>query len=352
MATAGSLRGDDRGPRPDEDVRTGRRGPRSRLHGRAGPDHRLPRTERRREDDHAADAARPRRADERHRDDRWPPVPGDRRPDAVGRRGPRGDELPPGPTGPEPSEDGRHGGRHRPLAHRRRARHGRPDRGRQAQGRWLLARHAPAARAGDCAPRRPGRPHPRRAVERPRPTGHRVAARVPASPRRRRAARCSFRRTCWRRCPRPSTTSSSSRRASSGRKGPCRRSSARRSRRCGSAAQRSTGSSRSFARPASVPRQVAHDVVIVDAVGPEQLGPVLATNQVVVYELAQESQNLESIFLELTTSLGGTPQFRRRRPTAGRPTRRPPGPRRPTRRGRPHPRPAPPGPTARAATGR
>ncbi len=55
------------------------------------------------------------------------------------------------------------------------------------------------------------------------------------------------------------------------------------------------------------PRQVAQDVVIVDAVGPEQLGPVLATNQVVVYELAQESQNLESIFLELTTSLGGTP---------------------------------------------
>ncbi len=55
------------------------------------------------------------------------------------------------------------------------------------------------------------------------------------------------------------------------------------------------------------PRQVAPDVVVVDAIGPEQLGPVLATNQVVVYELAQESQNLESIFLELTTSLGGTP---------------------------------------------
>jgi ABC-2 type transport system ATP-binding protein len=52
------------------------------------------------------------------------------------------------------------------------------------------------------------------------------------------------------------------------------------------------------------PRQSAPDTVVVDGVGPEQLGPVLATNQIVLYELAQQSQNLESLFLELTTSLG------------------------------------------------
>jgi len=37
----------------------------------------------------------------------------------------------------------------------------------------------------------------------------------------------------------------------------------------------------------------------------EQLGPVLASNQVVVYELAQEGMNLEALFLQLTDSLGG-----------------------------------------------
>jgi ABC-2 type transport system ATP-binding protein len=55
-------------------------------------------------------------------------------------------------------------------------------------------------------------------------------------------------------------------------------------------------------------RQISADTVIVDAVAPEQLGPVLAAGQVVLYELVQQSQNLEHLFLELTTSLGTTGQ--------------------------------------------
>ena len=54
------------------------------------------------------------------------------------------------------------------------------------------------------------------------------------------------------------------------------------------------------------PRRVGVDEVIVDGTGPEQLGPILATNQVVIYGMAQESQNLESLFLELTTSVGSS----------------------------------------------
>ncbi len=55
-----------------------------------------------------------------------------------------------------------------------------------------------------------------------------------------------------------------------------------------------------------VPRPAAPGVVIVDGAAPEQLGPVLAANQLVIYELVQESQDLESLFLGLTTSLGAT----------------------------------------------
>jgi ABC-2 type transport system ATP-binding protein len=73
------------------------------------------------------------------------------------------------------------------------------------------------------------------------------------------------------------------------------------------------------------PRRVATDVMMVDGATPEQLGPVLATNQVVIYELAQESQDLESLFLELTTSLGGTPQVPGSA-TDGRPAQSPPPP--------------------------
>ena len=56
------------------------------------------------------------------------------------------------------------------------------------------------------------------------------------------------------------------------------------------------------------PRQVGPDAVVVDGAGPQQLGPVLATHQVVLYELVQQSQNLEALFLELTTSLGTHPE--------------------------------------------
>ena len=72
---------------------------------------------------------------------------------------------------------------------RRGARAGRPEWRRQAQGRRLLHGHAPAARAGDGAHRRSRRPHPRRAVERPRPPGHRLVARLHAVPGRRGAHR-------------------------------------------------------------------------------------------------------------------------------------------------------------------
>jgi ABC-2 type transport system ATP-binding protein len=51
-------------------------------------------------------------------------------------------------------------------------------------------------------------------------------------------------------------------------------------------------------------RRLAHDLVAVDGVTPEQLGPLLATNQIVLYELTNEGADLESIFLELTSGLG------------------------------------------------
>jgi ABC-2 type transport system ATP-binding protein len=54
-------------------------------------------------------------------------------------------------------------------------------------------------------------------------------------------------------------------------------------------------------------RRVAGDTVMIDGVVPEQLGPVLAANQVVVYELAQEGMGLEQLFLGLTTSTGFAP---------------------------------------------
>ena len=37
---------------------------------------------------------------------------------------------------------------------------------------------------------------------------------------------------------------------------------------------------------------------------PEQLGPLLATNQIILYELTNEGADLESIFLSLTAGLG------------------------------------------------
>jgi ABC-2 type transport system ATP-binding protein len=54
------------------------------------------------------------------------------------------------------------------------------------------------------------------------------------------------------------------------------------------------------------PRQVAADVVMVDNASPEQLGPLLASHQIVLYELTQEGMNLEALFLQLTQSLGSS----------------------------------------------
>jgi ABC-2 type transport system ATP-binding protein len=51
-------------------------------------------------------------------------------------------------------------------------------------------------------------------------------------------------------------------------------------------------------------RRLAHDMVAIDGVTPEQLGPLLASQQIVLYELTNEGADLESIFLELTTGLG------------------------------------------------
>jgi ABC-2 type transport system ATP-binding protein len=51
-------------------------------------------------------------------------------------------------------------------------------------------------------------------------------------------------------------------------------------------------------------RRLSQDLVAVDGVTPEQLGPLLATNQIVLYELTNQGADLESIFLSLTSGLG------------------------------------------------
>jgi len=51
-------------------------------------------------------------------------------------------------------------------------------------------------------------------------------------------------------------------------------------------------------------RRLSVDLVAVDGMSPEQLGPLLATNQIVLYELTNEGADLESIFLSLTAGLG------------------------------------------------
>jgi ABC-2 type transport system ATP-binding protein len=56
---------------------------------------------------------------------------------------------------------------------------------------------------------------------------------------------------------------------------------------------------------AGVPhRRLGHDEVAMDGVKPEQVGPLLAQNQIVLYELVQEGGDLESVFLSLTSGLG------------------------------------------------
>ncbi len=47
-------------------------------------------------------------------------------------------------------------------------------------------------------------------------------------------------------------------------------------------------------------RRLSADLVLVEGVTPEQLGPLLARSQIVTYELANESTDLESVFLSLT----------------------------------------------------
>jgi ABC-2 type transport system ATP-binding protein len=50
-------------------------------------------------------------------------------------------------------------------------------------------------------------------------------------------------------------------------------------------------------------RRITRDEVAMDAVTPEKVGPLLAQNQIVLYELTQEGVDLESVFLSLTGGL-------------------------------------------------
>jgi ABC-2 type transport system ATP-binding protein len=50
-------------------------------------------------------------------------------------------------------------------------------------------------------------------------------------------------------------------------------------------------------------RRITRDEVAMDAVIPEKVGPLLAQNQIVLYELTQEGADLESVFLSLTSGL-------------------------------------------------
>ena len=54
---------------------------------------------------------------------------------------------------------------------------------------------------------------------------------------------------------------------------------------------------RAHRRPTSPSAGSAHDEVAIDGVTPEQVGPLLASNQIVLYELTQEGADLESVFL-------------------------------------------------------
>jgi ABC-2 type transport system ATP-binding protein len=56
-------------------------------------------------------------------------------------------------------------------------------------------------------------------------------------------------------------------------------------------------------RAGYAPRPIGSDTLLVDGATPEALGPLIASNGVVVYEVVQVSQDLESVFLELTTSM-------------------------------------------------
>jgi ABC-2 type transport system ATP-binding protein len=51
-------------------------------------------------------------------------------------------------------------------------------------------------------------------------------------------------------------------------------------------------------------RRLGPGEVAMDGVTPEQVGPLLAQNQVILYELIQEGADLEQVFLSLTSGLG------------------------------------------------
>ncbi|HXZ61850.1 MAG TPA: ATP-binding cassette domain-containing protein [Acidimicrobiales bacterium] len=51
-------------------------------------------------------------------------------------------------------------------------------------------------------------------------------------------------------------------------------------------------------------RRLGPDEVVMDGVGPERVGPLLAQHQIVLYELVPEGGDLESVFLSLTSGLG------------------------------------------------
>jgi ABC-2 type transport system ATP-binding protein len=51
-------------------------------------------------------------------------------------------------------------------------------------------------------------------------------------------------------------------------------------------------------------RRLSSDLVAVDGMTPEQLGPLLASNQIILYELTNQGADLEAIFLRLTSGMG------------------------------------------------
>ena len=51
-------------------------------------------------------------------------------------------------------------------------------------------------------------------------------------------------------------------------------------------------------------RRHSSDLVAVDGMTPEQLGPLLASNQIILYELTNQGADLEAIFLRLTSGMG------------------------------------------------
>ncbi|CAA9259969.1 MAG: Efflux ABC transporter, ATP-binding protein, partial [uncultured Blastococcus sp.] len=167
-----------RGTRTEQVLRPGACGHRPRLHRRAGIGDRLPGPQRRRQDHHAAHAARADAARRRHRDLQRGPLHR-----AAGspahRRGGARDRLPPGPDRTQPPARLLPRRRSPAVPGRRGPGAGRAGRRRQPPRRRLLPRHAAAARAGHRPARRPRRPRPGRARQRPGPRGHPVAARLP-----------------------------------------------------------------------------------------------------------------------------------------------------------------------------